>query len=121
MKNVAASTGFTSEGWKKFSFLGDKSILPKRPRLVCMFGIAVLSAALCSPAGATEWFVAAGSMGGNGTKADPFGKIEEGLSAAQPGDTVTVGGGVYSESLRTVRGGTSSLPIRLRASGIRGS
>ena len=71
-------------------------------------------------ADATEWFVAPGGIG-NGTSGAPFGRIQQGLNAAQPGDVVTVQPGTYPESLRSVRHGTVGKPIRLRAQGSRGS
>jgi hypothetical protein len=58
---------------------------------------------------------------GTGTSDTPFGRIQDGLNAAQPGDTVTVAPGTYRESLRTVRGGKADAAIRLRADGLRGS
>jgi serralysin len=66
------------------------------------------------PAYATEWFVAPGGTGA-GTSAAPFGHVQTALESAQPGDTVTVLAGTYSASLRTVRNGTASSPIILRA------
>ena len=75
---------------------------------------------MCSPAAATEWFVSAGGSG-NGSASAPFGRIQEGLSAAQSGDVVTVAGGTYPEALRTVRSGAAGAPIRLRAAAGRGS
>jgi hypothetical protein len=69
---------------------------------------------------ATEWFVAPGATG-NGTSAAPFGRIQQALNAAQPGDVVTVRPGSYRESLRSVRHGQAGKPIRLRAEHDRGS
>ena len=92
-----------------------------RHALTSLFAITVLAVGgFASPAAASEWFVAAG-MSGDGSSAAPFGRIQDGLGAAQPGDTITVGAGTYAEALRTVRSGTSTLPIRLRAAGARGS
>ena len=69
---------------------------------------------------AAEWFVAVGASG-SGTSTAPFGRIQQALNVAQPGDTITVRAGAYTESLVTVRSGTSALPIRLRAAGARGT
>ncbi|NOT44122.1 MAG: hypothetical protein HOP14_05900 [Acidobacteria bacterium] len=84
--------------------------------------LAVLVVFCLAPPGiaqATEWFVAAGGTG-SGTSASPFGRIQDGLAAARPGDTITVGAGLYAESLRTVRSGSASAPIRMQAAGVRG-
>ena len=69
---------------------------------------------------AATWYVAAGGTG-TGTSANPFGRVQDGLNAAQPGDTVTVRPGTYSESIATVRNGTASAPITLRSEGGRGT
>lgn len=69
---------------------------------------------------ASEWVVAPGGHG-RGTTAEPLGRIQDALDLAAPGDTITVRPGTYAESLRTVRGGTSGSPIRLRADGARGT
>ena len=53
--------------------------------------------------------------GGNGSAQTPFGSIQDGLRAAQPGDTVIVLPGTYAESLRTVRAGREARPILVRA------
>jgi hypothetical protein len=75
---------------------------------------------MCSPAQGREWFVAAGGSG-SGTQGSPFGRIQDGLNAAQPGDVVTVAAGTYKEAIHTVRNGTASARITLRAAGARGS
>ena len=69
---------------------------------------------------ATEWFVAPGGTGA-GTRGAPFGRVQHGLNAARPGDTVTVLPGTYVEVVQTVRDGSSGLPIRVVAQGARGS
>ena len=88
---------------------------------VSTFGVATVLVCLAAhPVYATEWFVASGSTG-NGTSAAPFGRIQDGVNAAQAGDVVTVIAGTYTESIRTVRSGSPNAPIRLRAQGSRGS
>lgn len=82
--------------------------------------VAALLVLLARPADGAEWFVAPGGVG-PGTKAAPFGRIQDALQAAQPGDTVTVRPGTFRESLRTVRQGTARAAIRLRAAGERGT
>lgn len=67
-----------------------------------------------APVYGTEWFVAPGGTG-NGTAADPFGRVQDGLNAANPGDTVTVLPGTYSGAVQTVRSGTSGARITIRA------
>jgi len=86
--------------------------------LVWMIATAVWS----TPAGATaaEWFVASGGTG-HGSSAAPFGRIQDALNVAQAGDAVTVGAGTFSETLSSVRNGTASAPIRIRAAGARGT
>jgi hypothetical protein len=79
-----------------------------------------LASGMCSPAQGREWFVTAGGSG-SGTQASPFGRIQDGLNAALPGDVVTVGAGTYKETILTVRNGTASARIPLRAAGARGS
>ena len=69
---------------------------------------------------AHEWFVAVGGVG-PGTNTAPFGRVQQAIDVAQPGDTITVGPGTYRESLQTARSGTASLPIRLRAHPERGT
>ena len=87
---------------------------------VCLAVTAALTMTLTSPALAVEWFVSPGGVG-NGTAAAPFGRIQDGINAARPGDTVTILPGAYAEAVQTVRSGSSSLPIRVRAQGVRGS
>ena len=86
--------------------------------LVC--ALLVVGHLSAGSAQATEWFVARGSTG-TGTATAPFGTIQQGLNAAQPGDVIIVRAGTYSEAVRTVRAGAAGAPIRLRAEGARGS
>lgn len=67
-----------------------------------------------TPAAATEWFVAPGGTG-TGVRTAPFGRVQDGLNAARPGDIVSVLPGTYQESVVTVRDGSAGMPIRLRA------
>ena len=86
---------------------------------VCLLA-ASLPGAMSGSLEAAEWFVTVGGTG-NGTTAAPFGRIQDALNTAEPGDTVTVRPGTYAESFRTRRGGHPGLPIRVRAEGPRGS
>ncbi len=59
-------------------------------------------------AGAMEWHVATSGNDGNpGSAAAPLRSIQSGANHAQPGDVVTVHGGVYRERVNPPRGGTS--------------
>lgn len=87
--------------------------------LVCVCAM-MWCGALPLRAEGTEWFVAPGGTG-TGTSASPFGRIQSGINAAQPGDTVTVAAGTYVEALQTVRNGTAGATIRVRSAGTRGS
>src|SRR5881394_2696968 len=80
----------------------------------------VLTAAGAASASASTWYVAPGGAG-CGTSASPFGTIQQGVDAAQAGDVVSIGAGSYAESLRTVRSGSTSSRITVRAAGSRGS
>lgn len=82
----------------------------------------VCAVALTIPslAAAAEYFVSQGARG-SGTSAAPFGRIQDALNVAQPGDIVTVRPGTYAESIRTIRSGSATRPIALRAEGPRGS
>ena len=48
-------------------------------------------------------------------------RVQDGMNAAQAGDTVSVLPGTYTEAVQTVRGGSAGLPIRLSALGGPGS
>ena len=73
-----------------------------------------------TPAFAANWYVAAGGSG-TGTAGAPFGRIQDALGKAQPGDIVVVGPGTYREKLSAVRGGSALAPITIRARDGRGS
>ncbi|WP_197231023.1 right-handed parallel beta-helix repeat-containing protein [Novipirellula artificiosorum] len=80
-------------------------------------GLALLVAlSLPTSARAAEWFVE-GSIetSGDGSTARPFKKIGEAIDAMQGGDIVTVGNGVYHESLRLSKGGSQDQPSTIRA------
>lgn len=63
--------------------------------------------------GGRTWFVSADAVaGGNGSPGHPFNQIQEAVSAAQAGDTVRVGPGVYPGGFRSVRSGIAGAPIR---------
>src|SRR5690349_14601067 len=87
-------------------------------RLVALVIVSLLLTTERSAAG--EWFVAADSAG-RGTASAPFGRIQDAINAAGPGDVISVGPGTYNESLHTIRGGTAAAPIVLRAPQGRGS
>jgi hypothetical protein len=78
----------------------------------------LLLVTLCLLAGprelmATEWFVAP-DQNGSGTSSEPFGRIQQALEMARPGDVVSVRPGVYIETLHTVRDGSLDAPIVVR-------
>ena len=75
---------------------------------------------LSAPAHAADWFVVPGGVG-TGTGSFPFGRIQDALNAAQPGDVITVAPGTYTETLSTVRNGAAGAPITLRAAEPRGA
>lgn len=81
---------------------------------------ALLVFACAAPAFSAEWHVAVGGAG-TGSSASPFGRVQDALNVAQPGDLITVRPGTYSEAIVTVRGGTAQAPITLRARDGRGS
>ena len=83
-------------------------------------GAALFLWASVIPAFATDWHVAPGGSGG-GTIGAPFGRIQDAINAAQPGDVVVVAPGLYSEALSSVRAGTSESRIAIRARDARGS
>ncbi|MBA3886446.1 MAG: hypothetical protein H0X67_12040 [Acidobacteria bacterium] len=79
-----------------------------------------LAFSTAAPLQAADWYVAPGGAG-TGTASAPFGKIQDGLNAAQPGDVVHLRPGTYQEVLRTVRNGSASTRITVRAASGRGS
>lgn len=71
----------------------------------------------CMPglAEAIELFVSPAAGGNRGTASRPFGRIQDALDVARPGDVVNVAPGTYPETLRTVRSGTAAAPILVRS------
>lgn len=71
-----------------------------------------------SPEDPVTWHVgtASGSDSADGrTPATCFGSIQQGVDAAQPGDTVLIHPGIYFENVILKRGGTPEKPIRVMA------
>ena len=94
-------------------------VRPGRSARACLtlFVLVVSGAALPLPAAAQQqWYVAPAGTG-NGSSSAPFGKIQQAIQAAHPGDTVIVAPGTYAEGLTTYRGGLSGAPITIKASG----
>jgi hypothetical protein len=72
------------------------------------------------PVFAAEWHVAIGGSG-NGSAGAPFGRIQDALRVAKPGDAISIGPGTFNERLTSVQGGTAAQPIRLHAAKGRGT
>ncbi len=85
-----------------------------------MLGLLACLFAFGDSPGGVEWHVAAGGRG-TGSRTAPFGRIQDALAAARPGDTVVVGPGTFTERLNSVRGGSARLPITVRARDGRGT
>ncbi len=80
-----------------------------------------VTSCLASSAAAQQvWHVAAGGAG-DGSAAAPFGRIQQAMQKAQPGDTVLVAPGTYPEMVSTVRSGGPDLPITLTSASGRGT
>jgi hypothetical protein len=67
---------------------------------------------LVIPCVATDHYVSTtGSDSGDGTVNSPWRTIQRAASAVNPGDRVTVGDGVYNETVAITRGGTPRAPV----------
>src|SRR5687767_10032041 len=84
------------------------------------WGALLLLCTTAAPALATDWHVGVNGFG-NGSMSSPFGRVQDAINIAQPGDVVLVGPGTYHEAIATVRGGTAQLPIAIRARDGRGT
>jgi hypothetical protein len=99
---------------------GDKNrLVAPRTSTACR-AAALIVVMLATPAAAADWHVAPGGSG-SGTTSAPFGRIQDALAAAQPGDTISVAPGTYGERLQSVRSGTAQSRITVRARDGRGS
>lgn len=61
------------------------------------------------------WYVDDVLTNGNGSSASPFNNINDGLTNAMPGDTIVVKPGNYSQEITTVRNGSISARITIKA------
>jgi hypothetical protein len=77
-------------------------------------GAVVMAALIPFSTAASTLYVAPGGTG-SGTSSAPFGRIADALAVAMAGDTVVLKTGTYFERLRTVRGGSSSKRLTIRA------
>lgn len=75
---------------------------------------------LAGPLEGAEWHVAVGGAG-SGSPSAPFGRIQNALDVAAPGDVIVVHPGTFNELLRSVRDGAADRPITIRAANGRGS
>lgn len=77
--------------------------------------VAALSLAQASAAVGAEYFVTPkGSDEGDGGPRAPWKTISRGLTALQPGDTLTIGPGTYREACRVTVKGTREAPVVVR-------
>ncbi|WP_168193210.1 right-handed parallel beta-helix repeat-containing protein [Rhodophyticola sp. CCM32] len=58
-------------------------------------------------------YVAEGAKRGDGSVDSPFGRINDAIKEAEPGDTILVGEGTYHENVVFRQGGTEDNPVRL--------
>ena len=98
--------------------LGLPSTLSREPlrRLAPFAWLASLALVFLYPNAVTaaEWHVATGGSG-TGTASAPFGRVQDALRVAQPGDSIAIGPGTFNERLASVRGGAAAQPIRIYA------
>ena len=106
--------------------IGDIGAL--RPRmtgnlLICVALTAALSAraqtafgeGVVQSQGGKTWYVSTqGKDTGSGAEDEPFGTIQSGVNAAEPGDTVFVRGGTYRETVFIRKSGAQGKPITIR-------
>jgi hypothetical protein len=85
--------------------------MPNLRTLLC----AALAAALFPFSTTASTLYVAPGAAGDGTSANPFGRIADALAVAVGGDTVLLKPGVYAERLRTIRGGTSAARLVIRS------
>jgi Right handed beta helix region len=83
-----------------------------------LFAFVVATSA--QPVASTQWYVVAGGTG-SGSSTAPFGRIQDAINAAQPGDEIIVGPGTFTETLQTIRAGAASQPITIRSANGRGT
>ena len=87
------------------------NFLKLRPAVALMLAAGALTVL---PASAATLYVAPGGSG-NGTPQNPFGRVADALAVAAAGDEVVLRPGTYGEAVRTVRSGTSTQRILIRA------
>lgn len=76
------------------------------------FSISIVLLALTAVANATTFYVATtGSDSNSGSASSPWRTIQHAANLVNPGDTVVVEDGTYSEVISVTRSGTSSAPI----------
>jgi hypothetical protein len=97
-----------------FPALGGLMVLNFRTLQRALLGALVTATLTPFSTYASTLYVAPGAAG-DGTAANPFGRIADAVAIAKAGDTVVLKAGTYGESLRTVRGGTSSSRLTFRA------
>jgi len=92
-----------------------------RSALTAALAIAALVAAPASTQAQQIWYVAPGGTGDGSAASAPLGRVQQGMQAAQPGDTVLVAPGTYAELISTVRPGLDGAPITVKSAAGRGA